>query len=163
MAETKTFTFNQLPKNLDELKALPEADLSTPFKAAALSVLAFVRYTESTEDGLAMLDWLNGPKDLSGYDRQFLRDRLSGKEYVAFSYFEGTSPDNDYTPSQPYTIKVSDQVYSYQNEGYAKLFIKSSGADSARPIELRQKDSQWFLWQEMLLSDIRKPKSKSDW
>lgn len=163
MGQIVDFTFNSLPKNVAELRELPEADLSTPFKTAALTVLALIRYTESPEESLAMLEFLNGPREISGYDKQFLRDRIRGKEYVPYSYLEGTNPDNDYTPTLPYRISVAEQVYSYVNEGYAKLFVTSSGADSPRPIVLRQKEDKWFMWEQFLLPDIRKPKSKSDW
>ena len=33
-----TFVFNTLPESVDELKALPEASLDTPYKTAALTV-----------------------------------------------------------------------------------------------------------------------------
>ncbi len=163
MARTDSFTFSALPKNTEELHALPEADLSTPFKAAALTVLALIRYTESPNDGIAMLNSLRGPRELSEYEKQFLRDRLRGKEYVAMSYLGGTNPDNEYTPAAPYTISVSDNPYSYTEDGYAKLHLVSSGADSPRPVTLRQKDDKWLLWEQMLLADIRKPKSQADW
>lgn len=163
MAQVVEFTFQSLPKNVAEMMELPESDLSTPFKTAALTVLALNRYSESPEDCLGMLEFLNGPREISGYDKQFLRDRIKTKEYVPRSYFKGTTPQNDYTPSQPYQISVSDQIYSYVNEGYVKLFITSSGADTPRPIVLRQKDDKWFMWEQFLLPDIRKPASKSDW
>lgn len=163
MAQVMEFTFEALPKTVEELKSLPEADLSTPFKTAALTVLALIRYAESVEDCHAMLEFLNGPREMSAYDKQFLRDRLREKDYVPKSYLAGTNPQNDYTPSQPYRISVSDQVYSYVNEGYAKLFMTSSGADTPRPIVMRQKDDKWYMWEQFLLPDIRKPASKSDW
>lgn len=46
---------------------------------------------------------------------------------------------------------------------YAVLWIKSSGADHARQIKLRQKDDKWYLWEQMLLADIRKPASVDTW
>ena len=41
----------------------------------------------------------------------------------------------------------------------------SGGADSARQIKLRTKPStgQWFLWEQFLLADIRKPVSADPW
>jgi len=75
------------------------------------------------------------------FDKQFLRDRLTGKDYVPRSYLKGTSPENDYEPAQPYIIEVLENPYSYDNDGYAKLYIRSSGADSPRPIVLKQKQA----------------------
>lgn len=65
----------------------------------------------------------------------------------------------------PDTIIISDNVYSYQDEGYVRLDIKSSGADSPRQVKLRLKPStgQWFLWEQYLLSDIRIPVEEDPW
>ena len=40
----ETFTFRALPESLAEMQALPEASLDTPFKTAALTVLALCAY-----------------------------------------------------------------------------------------------------------------------
>ena len=42
-------------------------------------------------------------------------------------------------------------------------FIRSGGADSPRPIVLRQKGEQWFLWQQLLMSAIRTPAAQDPW
>ena len=164
--KSETFTFASLPQNVEELKALPEASLDTPFKAAALAVLALNHYEADKEETFRMLDFLHGPSPLSVKSKQFIFDRLGGKMYVARSFFGGTSPDNDYTPSQPYTVTVRDNPYSYDNQaqGYVKLFIPSSGADSDREIVLRRKGEQWMVWEETnMLGDIRIPKSADPW
>ena len=86
------------------------------------------------------------------------------KDYVPRSYFEGATPDNDYTPAEPYTIIVCENPYSYQNQGYATLYIKSGGADGLRSVQLREaKDGKWYLWEQFLLSDIRPPESTNPW
>lgn len=161
----KTFTFNILPQNVEQLKALPEASMSDPFATAALTVAALCRYGESVQDCIDMLNYLKGPQPLSPFEIQFLRDRLVGKTYKPFSFFKGSSPQNNYTPSQPFTIEISAGVYAYQEQNYAKLDIVSSGADSPRQVKLREKPStgQWFLWEQFLLSDIRIPVEQDPW
>lgn len=161
----KTFTFSKLPQNVEELKALPEASMSDPFATAALTVVALCRYGESVQDCIDMLNYLKGPQPLSPFEIQFLRDRLVGKTYKPFSFIKGSSPQNSYTPTQPYTIEVSAGVYAYQEQNYAKLDIVSSGADSPRQVKLREKPStgQWFLWEQFLLSDIRIPVEQDPW
>lgn len=163
MNKTEIITFDSLPTSVDELKAV--ADMSTPFKTAALSVLAFLEYENNPEEAIEMINFLKGPQPLSNLDKQFIRDRLYEKGYVIRSYFEGTSPENDYTiPEAPYRIEVSDNPYSYTNEHYATLYLKSSGADSLRQITLRETaDGNWCLWQHTFLSDIRVPKSQNPW
>ena len=164
MSKSETFVFASIPTNLDELSSLPEAAMNNPFQAAALTVLALCRYCEDTQMGIEMINFLKGPQPLSAYEIQFLRERLSGKKYVAYSYFMGTTPENNYTPANPLTITISEDPYSYAEDGYAKLVIRSSGADSPRPIKLRRKgQDQWFLWEQFLLSDIRQPIAADPW
>ena len=158
-----TVTFDKLPETLDELKATPEAALSTPFMTAALAVCAYCCYAVDKQIGKDMLNFLKGPKPLSNYDIQFINDRLSDKAYLPFSYFHGAVPSNDYRPDEPYRITFFEDPYSYQNDGYAKLNVRSGGADSPRQIVLRKKGDQWFLWEQYILVGIRLPASQDDW
>ncbi len=159
--ESKVFTYEKLPKNVAELQSCGE--LASPFATAALTILALAQYVENKDESIAMLNYLKGPQSLSEYELQFLRDRFRGKNYIVNSYFEGSSPQNNYEPAIPYRIRVTDNPHSYDQEGYVKLFIHSSGADSPRPIVLRKKGEQWFLWEQMLLSDIRTPAAQDPW
>ncbi len=163
--KSETFTFNSLPESLAQMQALPEAKLDSPFKTAALTVCALCAYAADKQIGTEMLNWLRGPRPLSNYDISFINDRMrDGKTYVPFSYFEGASPANDYTPSEPFKITVSSNSYSDSNEGYMTLWIKSGGADSPREVQLRRKgDGTWLLWEQLLLADIRTPKSADPW
>ena len=162
--KTENIVFSKLPDTLEEFKALPQAAMATPFDTAALTVLALCFYPKDKDLSLAMLDFLRGPAPMSGMDKQNLADRFRSKDYVPRSYFKGATPQNDYTPSEPYTITVSENSYSYEAEGIAKLFIPSGGADSPRPIQLRKaKDGKWYLWEQLLLADIRQPESSNPW
>ena len=159
----RTFVFQSLPANVAELLAMPEYAMSDPFMTAALTVAVLCRYEADPQATADMLNALKGPRPLSTFEIQFLRDRLAGKGYKPFSFFEGAAPENNYTPSKPYRITVYDDPYSYQNEGYARLLMRSFGADSPRQITLRRKGEQWMLWDQMLLSDIRIPVSEDPW
>ena len=158
-------TFDELPTTVDMLRALPQANLQEPHFAAALLIPALCLWPTDQSAALEMVNFLKGPQGLSAYDKQFINDRLRGKEYVPFSYFAGTSPGNEYKPSQPYTVTVSTVPSSFDEAGYAKLYLQSSGADSPRPVQIRKKESsgEWFLWDQMLLSDIRPPVSADPW
>lgn len=158
---SKIVTFASLPKSAAEV-----APHDNPYEVAADAVAAFIRYTEDKAEGEAMLNKLKGPEPLNPYGKQFLRDRLVGKEYVARSYIMGTSPQNKYNMQAPYKVEVIAGPYSFNEPNYAKLFLKSSGADSMRPITLRKKPStgEWFLWTyEGVLADIRQPIGSSGW
>ncbi len=163
-ASEETFTFAALPESLEEMKALPEAALSSPFATAALTVCALCVYAADKAIGAEMLNFLRGPRPLSGHDVSFLNDRFSDGHHVPFSYFKGATPENDYTPDQPFVITVKSGLYSDANKGYKKLFIKSGGADNPREIVLRQLgDGRWMLWEQFLLVSIRKGKSDDPW
>ncbi len=162
--KSKRVVFERLPSNAEEFRLLPEAALADPFETAALTVLAFCFYTENKDEALKMLDYLRGPRPLSVMDKQFIADRFRDKDYVPRSYFEGATPANNYLPSEPYTVVVSDNPYSYQNESYATLYIRSGGADSLRSVQMRlAKDGKWYLWEQFLLADIRQPESMNPW
>jgi hypothetical protein len=160
----QTFTFTELPKTLAQMQSLPEAALSDPFQTAALTVCALCTYAEDKTAGTEMLNWLRGPRPLGPFDISFLKDRFRDGKHVIYSYFAGATPDNDYTPAQPYTLTFEAGPYADANPGYKKLHIKSGGADNAREIVLRQKgDGTWLLWDQMLLVSIRAPKSADPW
>ena len=156
--------FRNLPTTFEEFASLPQAALSTPFDTAAMTVLAFCYYPQNKDLALQMLNYLRGPRPLSGGDISFIADRFRDSDYVPRSYFEGSTPANDYTPAEPYTIVVSENPYSYQNEGYATLYITSGGADSPRSVQMRKaKDGKWYLWEQFILVGIRQPESLNPW
>ena len=172
----ETFTFQALPQSLAELMALPEAGLGSPYATAALTIAALCAYETGGPQAVAeMLNYLRGPKPLTPHDMQFMRDRLQGKGYKTFSFFEGSSPQNNYAPTQPYRVTVFDNPYSWVTEDssqssvgpvrYARLLMKSSGADNERMVSMRLKPStgQWFLTEHQLLGDIRIPAAADDW
>ena len=158
-------TFCKIPETLAEMQNLPEASLVKPEDTAALTVAALALYPKDREQALQMLAFLQGPKELSVYDKQFLADRFRDKDYVPRSYFLGATPENGYEPTQPFTVEFFENPYSRTQEGYLILHVRSGGADSPRQIKLRNKPStgQWFLWEQFLLSDIRKPVSEDPW
>ena len=162
-----TVTLYQMPTTLQQMQAMPEGALQKPEHAAALTVAALCLYPHDREAALQMLEFLHGPKGLSAYDRQFLADRFRDKDYVPRSYLAGATPQNNYEPTEPYTVTVFENPYSRDQfaDGYLTLHIRSGGADSPRQIKLRKKPStgQWFLWEQFLLSDIRSPVAADPW
>ena len=160
---TFTFVFDRLPESLEELKALPEASLDTPYKTAALSLCALCAYAAAPEIGKEMLNFLKGPQPLSAYEVSFLNDRFRDNKLVPFSYFEGAVPSNNYTPDKPFTVKIFSNPYSFQNEGWATLHLRSGGAESPRQMKMRLKPSEgkWYLSEQMVMVGIR-PAVKDD-
>lgn len=161
----KTYTFYNLPENVDDLKKLPEANMKDPYGVAALTIAALCRYETNPDDCFEMLDWLKGPESLSTYEKQFIRERLQGKTYKPRSYFQGATPQNNYTPRTPYKLTPESNPYTFQTSGWATIWVRSGGADNARSIKLRQKAStgEWFLNDIQCLSDIRTPANEDPW
>ncbi len=157
------FTFENLPTSLAEFKAMAQYDLTTAQFTAAAFLLSLLVYRDNRELGLTLIDYLRGPQPLSNRDKQFLNNRLVDKPYLAASYFAGADKANNYTPTE-LTIEILENDTSFSEVGYAKFYIKSAGADSARPITVRQKGDDYFLWEysSILLSIIR-PAAQDTW
>ena len=162
---TESFTFSALPTNLAELQALPEASLDSAFKTTALTIAVLCAYENNPDACIEMLNFLKGPAEVSTYEKGFIKERLNGKFYKTFSFFDGATPANGYKPTTPYVIKVSENPYSFDEENWATLYVTSGGADNPRPIKLRKKPStgQWFLNDIQCLADIRTPVEEDPW
>ena len=113
-------------------------------------VCALALFDKDRDAGTAAMNLLRGPRPMTPYDAQFLRDRLRGKAYLPLAYFEGATPENGYQPRAPYRLNVlADPRPQDIEPGYLRVFLKTAGADSPRPMKLRQKAStgEWFLWE----------------
>ncbi len=162
---TETFTFNSLPTSVAELQALPEASLDSAFKTTALTLAVLCNYEHNPDATIEMLNFLKGPGEVSGFEKQFIKEHLGSEGYKARSYFEGATPQNSYKPDMPYKITVIENSYSFDNQDWATLYVKSGGADNPRPVKLRRKPStgQWFLVEIQCLADIRVPVEEDPW
>ena len=162
---TESFVFASLPASVAELKALPEASLDSAFKTTALCIAVLCNLEKDVNATWEMLDYLKGPESVNEREKAFIKERLLGKAYKALSFFEGATPDNGYTPTTPYTITVSENPYSFEEENWATLYVTSGGADAKRPIKLRRKPStnQWFVNEIQCLADIRIPTEQDAW
>ena len=163
----ETFTFDRIPETVDELKALPQANLQNPFGVVALVILAMNNFNRDLDKCKEMLTFLKGPGTLMNQEISRMNDQLKGEDYLMRSYVEGTTPENNYKPTEPYKITVFDHPNSYDNEkdGYVTLWVKSSGSDSDRQVRLRKKQStgEWFLNEEYLTPGIKTPQEADPW
>ena len=157
-------TLQTLPATLAGFEALPRR---TPEEVCAGFLCALRLFQTDKDAGVAAMDLLRGPRPMSPYDVQFLRDRLRGKEYLPLAYFAGATPENGYTPTRPYALDVLPDPRPQDIEpGYLRVFLKTAGADAPRPVKLRQKGStgEWFLWEySSVLSGIRIPAALDPW
>ena len=156
---------SRLPESAAEFSAMDQMDLTVPQNTCALFLCALHLYIKDKDAGTEALNLLRGPRPLAPYDMQFLRDRLREKTYLPLAYFDGAAPENGYTPSEPLTLEVLDDTSSRPREpGYLRLFLRTAGADAPRPMTLRKKGEQWYLWEySSILSGIRIPAAEDPW
>ena len=100
---------------------------------------------------------------MSADDIRFLEESLAknnAENHLARSYLEGATPQNGYTPSQPNTVVVMDNPYTYlaTNSGvkeYAHLSVQCCGDEKPRSITMRNAGDLWYLWEyTALLNEI---------
>lgn len=160
-------TIPSIPAGLQDFESLAARLRQNPEGVCALFLCALQLFDKSKDEGTQAMNLLRGPRPMTPYDAQFLRDRLRGKSYLPLAYFEGATPQNGYQPRTPYVLNVlSDPRPQDIEPGYLRVFLKTAGADSPRPMKLRQKAStgEWFLWEySSVLSGIRIPVSEDPW
>lgn len=81
------------------------------------------------------------------------------------SYFAGSSPDNQYTPTTPYQVTIvekSDIYVTKDGNLYAKLYVESSGYDDpVGPLKLRKVEGHdWLVYSgESVFAKKMKPQN----
>ena len=168
--KTVTFTFNALPRNIEELKTLEVNNreyFETPHFVTALIICCLNRITENSADAWEMINYLrthtatvgqNGIQKVSNENMQsIVSSNLVGNDTNGYpvanglrSYFKGSSPENLYTPTLPYRVTVveaaSEQFYTNNGIEYARMHVETSGADSAQgPLVLRKTANHGWL------------------
>ena len=68
--------FLSLPESLESFQSMIEASLDSPFKTAALTILALCHYITKPEEALNMLSFLKGTKVLTMSERVYLSKEL---------------------------------------------------------------------------------------
>ena len=118
----------KMPESLPEFEALA-AEGRQPERICALFLCALALFDRDKDAGTAAMNLLRGPRPMTPYDVQFLRDRLRGKAYLPLAYFEGATPENGYQPRVPYRLNVlADPRPQDMEPGYLRVFLKTAGA-----------------------------------
>lgn len=167
-----TYTFNALPRNIEELKTL-EVDNRKYFESqyfvTALFICCLNRIADNSADAWEMINYLrthtatvgiNGIQNVSNLDmQQIVESNLVGKDSNGFpkvnglhSFFTGATPENLYTPTTPYKVTVveaaADPILTENGVTYARLHVICGGADSPQgPLTLRKTNNHgWLIW-----------------
>ena len=85
-------TIQSIPANLQGFETLA-AGGRQPERICALFLCALALFDKDRDAGTAAMNLLRGPRPMTPYDAQFLRDRLRGKAYLPLAYFEGATPE----------------------------------------------------------------------
>lgn len=153
-----------LPAAFEEFISMPQMDLTIPQNTVAMFLVALNTFIQNKKLGKAMIDKLKGPVPLNAHDESFLRDRFWDKPYLPMAYFNGATPQNNYTPTIPLTLRIFDDDRKNAQEGFIRLFLETTGADAKRPITLRKKDDHWYLWEySSVLMGVRLPAKENPW
>ena len=165
---TITYTFNALPRNMEELMTLEVNNreyFSSPHFVTALFICCLNRMPDNSSDAWNMINYLrthtatvgeNNILKVSNVVMQNVVQNLLDNDKNGYpvsnglrSYFAGSSPDNKYTPTTPYQVTVVERSDAYTTEdGYrcAQLYVESSGDDNlVGPLKLRKVDDHGWL------------------
>lgn len=157
-----------IPKDYPAFESEASNLPDSPEGAAAGMILALILYTHNPQDGEKALGLVVHPgqlnpasevKSLSKRSLDLIKRQIGGKPAHMYSYFTGTSPQDSYNlENPPYGLDFSTNPHSGQPaDGRVRLFIRSTGADSPRPITVQtDPDEKWKTaeWSS-LLSGIR--------
>jgi hypothetical protein len=161
-------TLDKLPTSVDEFIEMRDKIAQTPEGGATTMIVALLLYAQNPELGLPcltialekdqLMDGKGGYKDkVPAKNAMYLIEQVSEekkKTYVPRSYFKGTSPENAYElPSGKLELEFNSNPYSGDvKSGKYKIFVKSSGADTARPITLKMNDKR--IWKAHEFSSL---------
>lgn len=179
-----TYTFNALPRNIEELKTLEVNDreyFKSPHFVTALFICCLNRLPYNSTDTWEMINYLRTHTATVGEDnimkiskdntqnvvQNLLEDDTHGFPSVngLRSYFAGSSPDNQYTPTTPYQVTIvekSDIYVTKDGNLYAKLYVESSGYDDpVGPLKLRKVEGHdWLVYSgESVFAKKMKPQN----
>ena len=130
-------TFHELPTDFNVFINIAESTLNLPERAAALFVLALRVYAVDSELGLEMISYLRHQTTLDPEEvKNLLEAPLRKSRFIPLSYFKGATPDNSYTPDEPYIITVKTDRHRSLKRKYKTLYIGCPGLGVYRPITM---------------------------
>ena len=180
-----TYSFNALPRNIEELKTLEVNNreyFNSPHFVTALFICCLNRMTENSADAWNMINYLRTHTATVGENnilkvsnvvmqdvvQNLLDNDVNGNPVSngLRSYFAGSSPDNKYTPTAPpYKVTIVEQSDIYTTEDgvlCAKLYVESIGSDDLiGPLKLREiEDHGWLVYSgEQVFTKKMKPQN----
>ncbi len=158
-----TVSINRIPHTLEKYLELRNQIAHTPQGAVVMMLVAFRVYQQFPVEGMKCLTanctypllvpTTTHPGAYQGNvmaNTTELRLRLNDLSYLPFIYYKGATPANGYIPDGPpfqTELFVNPQSYIPSSDGSLriKLFVKTKGADSARPVTVRKTGSYYHI------------------
>lgn len=181
MATYPHIEVKEIPESLDTFIKLRDDLAKTPEGCAVVMVLALHLYAQAPESELGnhaltiSVDRTRLREQPDGYqgwgilaiDFQRIQRQLRDSPWTPRSYFLGTDPKHSYRlPVPPYQFEISDNPHSGDPEsGVYKVFVRSSGAASPRPVTLKRNNRGiWKAveWSSLLMGIIPPKKTVDD-
>lgn len=157
-----------LPKTMEEFEARVAEKALDPKQAAKLWFDAvFVYMNVDKELGARMITLMT--KDKEWQKKSYFMAALKERPYILRSYAKGTAPENNYEMDPNKYVLAIERVDrkpfdDKEEDEYVKLFIKSSGADSPRPLTFQRNirgEYKVFEFSSIYVG-IRPPQSQAD-
>ena len=176
-AKAQTVTVKQVPNTVEDFVKYRDKIAKTPEGGATIFLLALKIYTDNPKLGKQCLVVAVGRNNLQSGDvykgHELLKSDMSlikrqiinKNRRLPNSYIKGSSPENLYKVKLPYTYEyMSNPSSGDVSSGVYKIFVKCSGADSPRPINLEMNNRGYWKatsWSS-LLTGIKKPPVDDD-
>lgn len=155
-----TIVFDRFPGSLSEWERMRAQVKDAPEGILAMQLLAYELYRSNTTDGQRAVE---KNSTSSAYRESMERlpeifgkrnggDNQYARPYIVWSYLDGSTPDNGYTPTSPYTLQVRERMNSKQWSelagGYVYILeVYSNGYDTPwRAVQVILKDGQWYIY-----------------
>ncbi|AOP35777.1 hypothetical protein A0128_19190 [Leptospira tipperaryensis] len=165
------------PIDLTSFDSFRTEQSSSPQGTLISLIAALDLYSKNKEEGtkalILIVDSSFLTQDSNGYKgfslnkniADLIKRQLEQHPYLIGSYLPGSSAANNYKPNgAPYSFTLTANRFSGTEEsGQRKLFIPSSGADTARPVTLKRNAKGAWKAHEFssLLVGIKKPVTKN--
>ena len=69
----------------------------------------------------------------------FVSDQVHQKPYLSYAYFKGASPDNEFTPDEPYVVSLS-HFDNRENNNFIYVRVACDSDERERTIALVEDD-----------------------
>lgn len=149
-----------IPFNVTRFKEVQAQIGNTPHGAAAMLIVGLTVYQEYNGEGercliTAVDENLKVESTQFAYEgfrlmdteRYLIQTQIRDKptSMLGWIYYKGAAPNNGYTPTAPpYRIEFETTQFSIDDNGEWRLYTRTQGADSPRPVRVRQlSNGQW--------------------